>query len=438
MLLNFVGQVATLIVGFLPSVLVARWLGPSGRGLLAVITTSGSIAFILLSLGLPVAVLYYASQRRPPSGALLANSALYAGVLATIVVPVTWVLRHQIAEAMTSGRGEWAWVLAAVSVPLTFFEYATHNQLLGRLRFGYFNAFVVASELVSLVAVVVLLRVVHFGVAGVVIASILASLMLTGGSLRVIFPGARIRVDRELLRKMFAYGQKSQVNSVFNYVNARFDVLILHFFVPLAAIGYYVIAQFLAELVTVLTRSFQQSVTSLVAKDSHDSSRQAATTVTSLRHHGLLAAAAIVVNAVLGPVLVLVAYGHAYTSAIVPFFIVLPGMWFLGNGFVIANDLNGRNRPGLASSLSGVGALVTLVFDFALIPFFGIVGAAVASLVAYCVFGVASMIVEARIVGVSSLTLLPTRREAVLYPRAASELFRRFLTRSTKPVHVDR
>ena len=65
---------------------------------------------------------------------------------------------------------------------------------------------------------------------------------------------------------MVSYGRKSQFGSIFQFLNARFDVLILQFFVPLASIGYYIVAQFLVELVMVLTRSFQSSVTSLVTR----------------------------------------------------------------------------------------------------------------------------------------------------------------------------
>ena len=144
---------------------------------------------------------------------------------------------------------------------------------------------------------------------------------------------------------MVSYGRKTQFGSIFQYFNSRFDVLILQFFVPLASIGYYVVAQILAELVMVLTRSFQSSITSLITRDADSPSSQAETTAVSLRHHGLLAAVAVVGNAVFSPLLIIVAYGHGFHRAILPFFIILPGVWFLASGLLIANDLNGRTDP---------------------------------------------------------------------------------------------
>ena len=176
---------------------------------------------------------------------------------------------------------------------MTFLDWTTHNQLLGRLRFGYYNALIVGQKVVFLVVVVLLLRVADLGVSGVFLATIAGALLVIAGSLRVILREAVPRLDRQLFRRMFSYGRKTQFGSIFQYLNSRFDVLILQFFVPLAAIGYYVVAQILAELVMVLTRSFQSSITSLVTRDADDPGSQAATTASSLRHHGLLCAAAV-------------------------------------------------------------------------------------------------------------------------------------------------
>ena len=176
----------------------------------------------------------------------------------------------------------------------------------------------------------------------------------------------------------------------------------------------------------VLTRSFQSSITSLVTRDADDPGSQAETTAVSLRHHGLLCAVAIVANAVFSPLLILVAYGAGFHRAILPFFIILPGIWFLATGLLIANDLNGRNRPGLASKLSGLAVGVTVALDLLLIPFFGVTGAAVASLVAYVIFGLASFVTESRVADLPISKMLPTRADLLVYPAAARKLWLRF------------
>ena len=252
-------------------------------------------------------------------------------------------------------------MLARCSVPATFLDWTTHNQLLGRLKFGYYNMLIVGSkERVPRRVVILLLRVVDLGASGVIMR-LDRRVAPRDRRLAARDPprGAMPHLDQAALPRMVSYGRKSQFGSIFQFLNARFDVFILQFFVPLASIGYYIVAQFLVELVMVLTRSFQSSVTSLVTRDADDPLNQAATTSTSIRHHGLLCLAALAVNAVFSPLLIVFVYGAAFRPAILPFFIILPGIWFLATGLLIANDLNGRNRPGLASTLSGLGVGVT-------------------------------------------------------------------------------
>jgi Na+-driven multidrug efflux pump len=91
-------------------------------------------------------------------------------------------------------------------------------------------------------------------------------------------------------------------------------------------------------------------------------------------------------------------------------------MWFLGTGTLIGSDLSGRDRPGLASLLSGAVVLVTVTLDLLLIPELGAVGAALASVVAYTVFGIASLLALARVSGIGVRTLvLPTGADLALY-----------------------
>src|SRR5205085_6397878 len=117
----------------------------------------------------------------------------------------------------------------------------------------------------------------------------------------------------------------------FQIANYRFDVFILQIYRPLTAVGYYVVAQVVAELTTVIASAFQTSLLPLI---SHYGSEDARTTVASLRHHSLLAFAATLANVGFGSVIILLGYGPAFRPALVPMLIILPGIWFLGTGQV--------------------------------------------------------------------------------------------------------
>jgi O-antigen/teichoic acid export membrane protein len=197
------------------------------------------------------------------------------------------------------------------------------------------------------------------------------------------------------IRRVVGYGARVQLGNASQLLNHRLDVLILQFFRPLREVGYYVVAQAVAEVVLTLGRAFQSALMPAVA--AVDERVGLTITTRALRHHTILAASAVIACAGLAYPVVVLGYGAAFKPAITPLLILLPAMWFLGTGNVVTADLRGRGRPGLASQLSAAALILTIALDFALIPSLGMIGAALASVVAYCLFGVASVFCISRI-----------------------------------------
>lgn len=419
--LNIAGTVGGLVIGFVASLLLGRWLGAADRGLLGVMTSFAGVAVAVLGVGMPMAVTYHASRRETRRDALLGNSLAWGLGLAAVVLPLAWLLHEPLARALGRGHGGLIWVAAAALVPITFLDWTTHNQLLGRLRFGLYNVLVVGSKAITLVLVAVLVVWLDLGLIGAIVATAAASAVMIGGSAPPLLREGRPRLDRGLLRRTIGYGARVQVGSIFQLLNYRLDVLILQAFAPLAVVGVYVIAETIAELSTIVATAFGTSVLPLLARAEGDEA--ATTTSSSLRHHGVVAAAAVVANAGFGTAVIWWGYGSQFHGAVAPMLILLPAMWFLGAAQVVSGDLRGRGRPGLSSTLAGATAAVTVALDLALIPPFGATGAAVASCVAYVVYGIASILTVSRIGRIPVRELVaPTRSDLAAYPAAVRSL----------------
>jgi O-antigen/teichoic acid export membrane protein len=87
--------------------------------------------------------------------------------------------------------------------------------------------------------------------------------------------------------------------------------------------------------------------------------------------------------AVAAPVVLPLFYGRPFRDAVLPACVLLLGLAGGGVSGVISAFLSGDGRPGLNSAAIGAGLVVTVVLDLLLIPPFGVLGAAVASTVAY-------------------------------------------------------
>jgi O-antigen/teichoic acid export membrane protein len=416
--LSVFGRGGSLAVGFLASVALARFLGPADRGLLGLMISANNLGLVLTTFGVPLAIVYFASRPDADHGGLLGNSVVQAVVLALILVPAALLLHQPIANALGEGQGGFTWVLVAALVPVTFLDWTTHGQIQGMLMFGRFSVLLILSRAVSLIFVILLIGLLGFGVAGGLVATAVGSVVMVFGSLKPVLARGRPKLDVILWRRTMRYGLRVQIGSMLQLANGRLDVIILQFFRPLAQVGYYIIAQTVAELVINLAVAFQGSIMPLVSHYEGDE-RAGASTVNSVHHYAILSAVAVVGNAGLGPLVIFLAYGSKFGPAIVPMLVLLPGIWWLGLGVVIQGDLAGRGRPGLSSAVAGLAAVVTLALDFALIPPFGSVGAAVASVAAYTTYGVASLIALHRVTDIPTRTLIvPTRADFQAYRSA--------------------
>ena len=111
---------------------------------------------------------------------------------------------------------------------------------------------------------------------------------------------------------------------------------------------------------------------------------------------GVVTAAAVVVAAVLGPVVLPVVFGAAFESSVKPFIWLLPGAFGFAATAIFSNALMASSSPGRSS----LGPLVSLVvgvgLDFLLIPAFGPTGAAAAASTAFVVGGIAALLAYRR------------------------------------------
>jgi O-antigen/teichoic acid export membrane protein len=87
--------------------------------------------------------------------------------------------------------------------------------------------------------------------------------------------------------------------------------------------------------------------------------------------------------AAIGGPLIHLLYGRAFSSAFPALLILLPGTWAISLWKNIIYDLAARGYPGVKLSGAGIAIVLTIMLDVICIPRWGIVGAALASSVAY-------------------------------------------------------
>jgi O-antigen/teichoic acid export membrane protein len=190
-----------------------------------------------------------------------------------------------------------------------------------------------------------------------------------------------IGFEKKSLWASLNFGLQAHLGNMFHFLNWRLDLLVVNFFAGAANVGFYVVAATLAELLWYLPDAFGFVLFPKTASSDPETASQFTPKVARLST--FITAVAALGLFLVSRQAISVIYTEEFLPALYPLWILLPGVVALSYSKVIFSDLGGRGKPYYATYASLIAFLVTVVFDFLLIPRWGIIGAAVASSLSY-------------------------------------------------------
>jgi stage V sporulation protein B len=388
------------------TVIAARLLTAEQVGSAAVGQVIGTLAALVANGGLNISSIYFL-RRRPDEERSLVSGLTALAIAACVLAVALAVATAPVVFGPVFGATNWPLLVTAGFLGASVIAYEFTGALL--LAFGDSRRFVLLEvvrgwgSLAFAAAIVVAVRA-DFGlVLGLALGFVAASLVGIG---RV---GRRVplqpRFDPTLSREALGFGVRGQVGNVLQFLGVRLDLLLVPVLLDLELTGLYYVAVRVSDLVgqaATASASFLFPHVAGQAAQRDAAMTERVTRVTLLVT--IIAAVAIAIGA--GPLLE-IAFGEAYAAATAVLLVMLVAVVPLSIGRLVSADLKGRGLPGTVSVGAAVSLVATVVLDLALIPGFGILGAAVASLVAYSLLAVTLLVAYRAATDGSLMALVP-------------------------------
>jgi len=378
-----VAQGAAYVLGLVTSVLIARALGPAGRGSYFLPVTAAATVVVLVQLGVEVANTYVHAQRGHSLSALATNAtalALAIGPLASVGLVGVYLLTR---DSLFSGVQLVPMAVVAVSVPFHLHLLWLSNLCLLAKRLTQTQLATLVGAVIQLGGTAVLATLGALTVSSVLavyLASVVAPwavhVQVTRG-----FATVRPRIDRQVLRDVLGIGGRLHAGVVFWYLLLRVDVFIVAAMLGAADVGLYSLAVLFAELVWLLANPLVVAITPFqAAEDLDDAGRLS---FKAARFNVALAFALSAVFAATLWWLLPLAYGQRFAPSYGALVALLPGIIAVAASRPLALWLIRHGRPWVYSATM-VGAFgVNVALNVVLIPGLGIAGASLASTIAY-------------------------------------------------------
>lgn len=409
---SLLASAAIQALNVVTGILLARALGPLGRGQLTAILLWPLVLATVGSLGVTDSVTYHAARRSSTVGTLAATSAVLAGVQSTLLVGIGVVV---VPEAL-SGYGPSTVHLAILFLAVIPFNLATLyvmgilNGLHRYTRFQAVRVLVIAFTAAGLIALRVAGALTVRGAVLVYLAAN-ATTALVAGVLLLSAARLELQASYGLARELLVFGIKSHASNVSGLLNERLDQLVISIFLAPARLGLYVVAVTMTSITNLVGASVSFIALPAVARLDTDTERAeaarryiAATVVLST----LTAAPALLLTGWLIDLLFGVAFGGATDVCRV----LLLAAFVLSTGRVVQAVLKAINRPLDAGIAETLALVVTVAALAVLLPAIGIMGAGVASLLAYVTSTAFALYRAGHVLNVPPLALLlPARRD---------------------------
>jgi O-antigen/teichoic acid export membrane protein len=385
---NFFTILVLFPLGILISILVARILGPSSRGIYAFLLLMGESLLPILFLGFGTGVIYMISSERYKAKNVILSSLLIGVLKGGLIALLLWVLwKNQLLGETAKEIPEHIFLPVLFTLPLNGLFTMSKQVFKGTSNFGLFNMaslLYTVSNLIFLTAFVVL---VDWDLEGAVYSIIAQKVITVFAVLAILFYRLRprLRIDLGYIRACYDYGIKGWIGNMATTANERFDQIILSYFANSTMLGYYAIAFSLVRFMGYFPQAVTPVMFNIIARTKE---KAKSLELMAQVHRAMLVSVGLMALAlgISGYWLIPLLYGEEYSSAFIPFIILVPGMFiYMASRRVINKYFGASGMPAKMSIVEGAGATVGIICYLTLIPIFGIIGAAVGSTAAYFV-----------------------------------------------------
>jgi antigen flippase len=377
-----------LAVNLITGIVIARALGPGGRGEIAAILLLAQLGVWFFSGGATEAVAFRLA-RNPQEGSRLLGTWVSIGIpLAVVAIAVAELVLPILFSAQTTDTIDLGRIYVAI-ILVMMLQAVQYGMLLGGHDFFVYNLVRLVQPALIAVAYIVLWAVgalsVELALAINAAATIVAFAIAGGRLLRTQGFG---RPSGRVLRETLSYGLRAHMGSIAGLVNARLDLLIVPAFLGAASVGLYSVATNVTSIIVTLTATIATIAMPVAARENKRSAR----TVIRTLHVVLLIGVAIAMPlAALADVALNVVYGAEFGDAATALRILLPGVVLDAAAMVLWSGLLAVNRPFLSSVAAIPAAIITVVGLILFLEDGGIDAAAVVSTCAYSVVFVVSV-----------------------------------------------
>ena len=373
---NLGANLLITLLGLVGSIILARWLGPSQRGIFAAIILIPTILQYFINFGLSSATIYFTAQPCSDKNTIWSNLLLIGfiqsllGILVGYFI-ITFYLQKYGLQIVNFGY------LYLLTIPLGLFGmYATYI-LQGSLHFKITNflkclvpfGYCIGIIWLKFLQVLIIENLVYVQLIIQFLYVIIAIFFLYKTILfRFVF-----EFEYNSIRQMLRYSTKIWVGDISQIANSRIDQFLIGGFLSNRDLGLYTVAvsvaRFTAVFADAITTIMLPSVTG--KEFIHEKITE---TLNFFKKYWIFSVIFHLIFASILPILIPFVFGNDYSASIIICQILVLGSLFFNAKTVLGGGILGMGFPAIMSYVEFFGMIISLIMSVLMLKLYGLIG----------------------------------------------------------------
>ena len=391
------GRLLSSVIGFVLIPIYTRYLTPADYGLYSLYAIAGQVVTLISLMGMSTAmfreVVYHDSDERTVISTtfnfLIIQSLVFFGVLAIFSPQISLLL---------FGEATHTYLLRLIFITngLGVFGFVVLSTLQMREQAGRYSAVHVIRFAIGVALNILFIVVLRMGLEGLVLAGLGMSILSAIMFVALLWKDLRPRLSWPILKRMLRFGLPLVPFQLASILLTSSDRYFLEHYAGAAEVGIYSLGYKFGMIVQLIVMAIQTAWAAqmfAIAKEDGAERKFARIVVYYLAGLGFLGLGISVLSKEVLTIMSTPAFLPAYT--VVPLIVL---SYIAYGGVNMTNvALNIKGRTELNAPIIIAVAIGNLGLNYLLIPRFGMMGAAVATLVSYVVLLVIEVIVNQRV-----------------------------------------
>ncbi|MEK7849982.1 MAG: polysaccharide biosynthesis C-terminal domain-containing protein [Candidatus Omnitrophota bacterium] len=379
------------IFSFFVSVLVARALGPTAKGIVTIVLLYPMLLFTIGHLSINRAIISHAGLSRYSVRDFCGTLGFFALLMSVVLFAVFWSGYSLFPSFFIRSVSPSVIFLGFLILPMFFINQLYSGILQTQQEINKLNAIAFSQAFFTFLAMAVMLALGGLTVTRVVWAYVIANAVSAGLALVFalrLYPGGWF-LRMTLLKGLVIDGLKLHSGVIAIIVFLKIDQLMLSQYRGATSVGFYTISVSYSELLLLVPMAIQNVFYAKISRMLAEKIDLVPKTLLVYRHNFYLLLFLSIVLALGAYPFIILFYGRAFLPSVMPFLVLLPGAFFLYWNNILTNYLVGTQKFWVISVISVGAAILNILLNMFFIPLWDASGAAFASSITYFLVGLA-------------------------------------------------